>query len=146
MMTSTIKNLTILGAVMLLLAPQILDAFAADLAEVTGIVRDARGAAVSEVEVSLLSTQQVLIAVTRTNGAGRFVFAEVPRGSYLVRAWANGFPEGRVAVQVSLERPEPLELRLETVAVEQTVTVTADPGEVAEVQAVSQPVNIIDSR
>ena len=47
MMKATTKNLTILGAVMLLLAPPILGAFAADAAEVTGIVRDARGAAVS---------------------------------------------------------------------------------------------------
>lgn len=128
---------------LLMLAPA--DALIAkDRVTVSGLVRDSLGAVVVEAEVRLLNPQQTIVAATRTDVHGRFEFAGVPRGSYLLAVGSRGFAERRVAILVGRSDPESIAVTLEPQAIHQQITVTAHPGLVEDIQSVPQPVNVVD--
>ena len=109
---------------------------------VSGIVRDKLGAVVGGAEVVLLTPQQSVQAATRSDRTGRFTFEAVPAGSYVLRVAMRGFAEQRLAINV----PAPaVNVVLGIQPVRESVTITANPGRVADADLVTQQVNVISS-
>jgi outer membrane receptor protein involved in Fe transport len=134
-------------ALLLILCPA---AMAADLPEhtraaVAGVVRDTSGGVISGADVTLLNAQQVPQQATRTDAQGRFSFASVPRGNYLLVVRGRGFAEERRVLWVGRESTDNLAITLGLEAVRAQVTVTATPGQAEDTLSVAQPVNVLNS-
>ncbi|HXG64333.1 MAG TPA: TonB-dependent receptor, partial [Blastocatellia bacterium] len=121
-------------------------AHAGDKFAVSGMVRDSAGAAVVEAVVSLLNAQQAIVASEITDTEGRFQFANVPAGSYLLVVNVSGFAEQREPVTVRQTDVENMEVIVTPRPVSELVTVTANPGTVESVETISQQVNVIAER
>jgi len=113
---------------------------------VSGVVRDSSGAVVSNAEVSLASSQQVVIARSKTDAQGRFQFNEISPGSYLVSVSTPDFSVQRQVVQVTAGTNTELNVELQINQLEESVTVTSEAGLVADAHNVSQPVNVVNER
>jgi outer membrane receptor protein involved in Fe transport len=111
---------------------------------VTGVVRDATGAAVPRALVSLLDAQRAVVASARTGGDGRYSVAAASPGRYMVLVEARGFAEHTGIVDARGETPATLDVTLSLRPVEETVTVTASPGVVGDVATTPQAVNLIN--
>jgi outer membrane receptor protein involved in Fe transport len=121
-------------------------AWAADTGgSVKGVVRDSSGAVVVGADVALLTAQQTSVSSTRTGADGRFVFENVPSGRYVLLVSFPGFAERRTAVSVGGTTAATVDVTLDPTPVQAEVTVTATPGLAQDIQAVSQPVNVIES-
>ncbi len=120
-------------------------AIAAPPGSLSGTVRDATGAVISQAEIALLTAEQTMVASTKTNGEGRFVFAVVTPGRYLVVASFPGFSESKKAVSVGSGTKHTADLMLDVTPVEAEVTVRSTTGVATDTAAISQPVNVIDS-
>lgn len=113
---------------------------------VSGVVRDAGGAVISDATVSLLTAQQTVIGSAKTDTQGQFTFNDVPAGSYLLVVAARDFADHRQAVSVSDSGAANIEVTIEPRPLTEQVTITANPGVVDSVDAVSQQVNVIGER
>jgi hypothetical protein len=103
------------------------DALPRELAMISGTVNDSQGAGIPNVQVVLMDADsQQTRARTKTDPNGQFSFANVPRGSYLIQAWAPGFkvPQSlTVIVNLSGQANEQLVFKLEAGAVSESVAV-----------------------
>jgi hemoglobin/transferrin/lactoferrin receptor protein len=117
---------------------------AADGVGVSGVVKDASGAAVPGAQVSLRNSQQVFLGNTRTDNRGRFSFEGVLPGSYALVVESRGFAEQRVALQVGRQAVDNMEVVLGVQPLQAQVSVTAHLSRVEEAETVSQPVNVIE--
>jgi outer membrane receptor protein involved in Fe transport len=111
---------------------------------VTGTVRDATGAAVPRALVSLLDAQRAIAASGRTNDEGRFSVAAPAEGRYMLLFEARGFAERTDIVEARAGAPVTLDVALSLRPVEETVTVTAYPGVIEDVEKIPQAVNLIN--
>ena len=118
-------------------------AFAMVGASVSGIVRDSSGAVIVEAAVSLLTAQRATVAATKTDAEGRFTFADVPEGNYLLLVRAAGFSDKRQAITTQSATLE-WQVTLEPYMDSETVTVTANSNTVESVETISQQVNILN--
>jgi hemoglobin/transferrin/lactoferrin receptor protein len=133
---------SLLVAALVLLAPT---APGAEPRSVTGVVRDATGAAVPEASIRLLTALGFVAATARSDDAGRFHLDPVPAGSYVLAADRRGFATRRLAVRVDAAAAvAPLEVELQPAPHHDEVTVTAIPGRAAALDDVAQRVNVID--
>lgn len=112
---------------------------------VAGVVRDLSGAVVVDAGVSLLTAQRATVAATRTDAEGRFRFAEVPEGSYVLLIQAGGFADKRQALAVRDEAIE-VAVALEPFLRTETVSVTANSSTVENVETISQQVNVLNEQ
>jgi outer membrane receptor protein involved in Fe transport len=110
---------------------------------ISGVVRDASGAVVSDTDVSLVNAQQAVLSQTVTDAQGRFQFAEVPAGSYAVTVSRPDFSRQREAVQVKAGGTAELNVVLQPSQISEQVTVTAEAGQVADARETAQPINVI---
>lgn len=108
----------------------------------SGLVKDATGAALPNVTITLLTARQSTLATAVTNAEGRFTLQVAP-GQYEVLVSGSGFATQRRAVQVSAVPNNTLEITLNTGAISEEVTITADLGVVQEVSKTTQQVNVI---
>jgi protocatechuate 3,4-dioxygenase beta subunit len=79
-----------------------------------GIVVNEKGEPVEGADVALGTqdwARSVMETAARTDAEGRFVLADVPDGSYRIRALATGYPEVRHWANVPMQRFVRLELR-----------------------------------
>jgi hemoglobin/transferrin/lactoferrin receptor protein len=120
-----------------------LQTFASDSSAISGTIKDASGAVVADVNVSLLTAQHTNVASTKTDAQGRFSFADIPAGTYLLLASARGFADKREAVNTHVSSDE-LDIILEPRLDAEQVTVTANLGAVEDVDKIPQQVNVIN--
>ncbi|HEX6625062.1 MAG TPA: TonB-dependent receptor [Pyrinomonadaceae bacterium] len=113
---------------------------------VEGVVRDDGGGAVVGARVQLLGPQQTVVKATETDAEGRFRFADVPAGSYVLRVEHGGFAARRVAADVSHGGGATVNVTLSVEALSEQVTVTAEAGQVADARSIDQQVNVISQK
>jgi hemoglobin/transferrin/lactoferrin receptor protein len=111
---------------------------------VAGVVRDATGAVLPDVEVSLLSTQGAIVGAARSDREGGFRIEKVRAGSYVLVAQLSGFAARRVPLEVAGAEPRvPVELTLQPETFRDEVTVTATPGRALAIETTPQRVNVL---
>ncbi len=115
---------------------------AAQTTSIGGQVTGAGRVVVADARIALIVPPEVVVATTRTNADGRFSFAGVVRGRYVLRVHASGFTERRVPIQVGVGVP-PLAIDLSVAATPEQVTVTAERAGAEETFTATQQVNVI---
>jgi hemoglobin/transferrin/lactoferrin receptor protein len=110
---------------------------------ITGTVSDAAGAIIARARVALINAQQSLISMTETDAEGRFRFAEVVAGTYVLLASSPDFSRKRVPVEVNSGSATDVKIVLEINQLSEEVTVTAETGSAEDKNRVAQQVNII---
>ena len=97
-------------------------------ATLRGQVADEFGGAIVGAEVTLIDAKNVEKTVT-TNDRGAFVFNDVAAGKYFLRIIANGFAlYEQEAVEIAVNRRDPLNIKLAAALEKQKVTVNAGDG------------------
>ncbi|MGH9936862.1 MAG: TonB-dependent receptor, partial [Blastocatellia bacterium] len=110
----------------------------------SGVVKDASGAAVARATVKLLNARQAVIATAQTDAQGQFALREVPPGTYeLLVTGAKGLAPKRMAAQVSSSDAPSVEITLGVESLVDEVTVTAETGSVRDKDRVAQQVNVV---
>src|SRR5215472_16225258 len=101
-----------------------MNVIASPVGTIAGTVKDASGALIPSVKLTLTSTATNAQLTTTANGQGEFQFLELPPTTYSLVAEANGFKKVTVAsVLVQVDQITHLELALEVGAVTETVQV-----------------------
>ncbi len=136
------RFLTFVILAVLLISVCVVQGLAAAPQSISGIIRDKLGAVVTSAEVVLITPQQTVQVSTRSDDVGRFTFNSVPPGSYILRVTVPGFAEQRMAVNVGAAAVL-INVVLGISPVREAVTITANPGRVADVDLVTQQVNVI---
>ena len=111
--------------------------------QIQGVVKDQSGAVVSGSTVTLINAQQGVYGTTQTDAEGRFSFADVPVGTYVVETTRKDFASRRVSAQVSAGDTTDVTAVLEVIPITDQVTVTADTGQAQDRERVVQQVNVI---
>ena len=97
---------------------------AATTGTVTGTVIDPQGAAVADAQISLTDTATNLPLTTNTTEAGRYVFVNVPPGTYNFMVSKSGFRVTKIAKQtVNVGTTLTLNVTLELGSMAETVEV-----------------------
>ena len=98
-----------------------------DRGTITGTVKDAQGGIVPGVTVTLTSTQTQQVRSTVTDGSGFYTFPNLTAGRYEISAELSGFKKtSRSNVQLDAAGALSLDFTLETGALTEEVTVTAE--------------------
>ena len=94
---------------------------------VTGVVKDAQGAAVPGATVTIVNKETNLTRDTVTNAEGAYNLINVPPGAYDVKVSLQGFREGvRSNVPVTIGQISRVDMALEVGTVSETVTVASE--------------------
>ncbi len=116
-------------------------------ASMTGIIKDASGAAIPQARVSLISARQSVVATTTSDTQGKFVFEGIADGTYEILVESSrGFESKRKAVQIPPLKAEPVEIVLGVDSLIAEITVTAETGVVQSIDQTTQQVNVIDEQ
>jgi outer membrane receptor protein involved in Fe transport len=113
---------------------------------ISGVVKDAGGAVVGNADVSLSTSQRVVLKDMKTDDQGRFKFDDVGTGSYVLVVSRNDFSAQREVVRVTAGKTTEVEVRLQVNQITEQVTITSEAGLVAEARSVAQPVNVINDQ
>src|SRR6266550_1098445 len=129
--TSSIASLFLLMSVL------VLAAFTAAAQETTGsligTVVDPNGAIVAGANVTLTNTATGSSQTKQTSSDGNFEFAKLAPGDYTVTVEATGFKRSlNKGVSVKLGIVNPLDVKLETGNVSETVTIAANTEEIVQ--------------
>ncbi|MCA1559188.1 MAG: TonB-dependent receptor [Acidobacteria bacterium] len=111
---------------------------------ITGTVRDASGGAIKGAEVLLMTPDLTTVAATRTDAQGKFSVRAAQPGIYLLLVRAPSFGETRLAITVTNEPPQPVDVTLEVGGLSEDVTVSASRETVEDLRRSAQPVNVIN--
>jgi hypothetical protein len=128
-------------ALALLLATVVTPAFsqASSTGTISGLVTDQQNAAVAGAEVQIVDITTNIATKTATNDAGRYIFVQVPPGTYNITISKAGFSMRRAAAQrIDVGQTLTMNATLEVGATTSTVEVTAAVG--AELQTMSATV------
>ena len=94
---------------------------------ITGVVKDAQGAAVPGATVTIVNKETNLTRDTVTNTEGTYNLVNVPPGPYDVKISLQGFREGvRSNVPVTIGQISRIDMALEVGTVSETVTVASE--------------------
>ena len=114
-----------LAAIIFMAAP----VFGQTAATVTGTVTDTSGATLPGTNLTLQHIATGLVRTLVTAADGRFVFAGIPVGEYSLRAELMGFrPLVRQGLVVTVGQTVSLSLEMAVGAIEQAITVVAEPA------------------
>jgi outer membrane receptor protein involved in Fe transport len=94
---------------------------------VTGVVEDESRAAIPGATVTLVGQETGALQSTTSRQDGRFIFEDVSPAGYVVKVEMSGFETYHKALTVGPEPLSPLRIRLRLKAVEEDVTVEAEP-------------------
>ena len=114
--------------------------------KVTGTVKDADGAILSGVDVSLQVANQAVTRATVTDAEGKFTLDGVAPGTYQIVVERTGFLPFRQAVQITSGVTKDVAVVLQVNPIAEHVTITAEAGQIASTRDVDTAVNIIDER
>lgn len=93
--------------------------------EITGVITDAGGAAVSGATVTVINTGTGAARKTETNSEGIYAFPALLPGPYTVRVEQQGFKTSlRENIQLEIQQVARIDITLEVGSVGETVTVT----------------------
>jgi hypothetical protein len=127
------QRLSLLALALLLAVPVFAQKFTASI---RGTVTDPTEAAVSGAKVTLANEETGLSRTVSTNPAGNYSFADLPVGSYRVEVELAGFKTAvRSKVVINVADVRDVNIRLDTGAVTETVSVEANPNAVKTVGA-----------
>jgi hypothetical protein len=132
------KNRRSLCAFLTLLAGIALPAigFSQSTSQLHGIITDPQGAVIGNAHVTLTSTNTGFERQTATSASGEYQFLQVPPGTYQVTVEMAGFANlSRSNVQLLVNTPTTLDLRLEVASATQTVNVAAEASAINTVDA-----------
>jgi hypothetical protein len=128
----------LVGALFLLFAvtPSAVLGQAANAGSVAGLVTDSSGGVVGGATVTLTDKGTNTPRVTTSNEVGRYVFANVPPGTYQIVASREGFQGAKVSqIEVTVGTPLTINFTLEVGTVTQTVEVTTTGAELQTTNA-----------
>jgi hemoglobin/transferrin/lactoferrin receptor protein len=111
--------------------------------DISGVVKDASGAAIRQAAVILLDARQFVVATTQSDDQGRFTLGGVTQGSYELLITYRGFAPRRLALSLTSSEAQKIDVTLGIAALEEKITVTADLGLVQGLDETSQRVNIV---
>jgi len=112
---------------------------------VSGVVRDASGAPVAGVRVTVESAQSASFGTVETDAQGHYVVADLAVGTYSLRFEAPGFATRRKAARIDGSGGETVDVTLEIAPIAEDVSVTAESGESVERDRTPQAVNVVTS-
>ena len=106
-------------------------AFGQNAGSITGTVKDTNGSAVPSTAITLANPATGISQTATTNEIGVFVFAQIPPGSYIIKAEKAGFKavEKSNIILSTGDKLNAGDFMLEVGAVSETVQVTADAGQ-----------------
>ena len=130
----------LLFAALLLIAMH-LSAWAQATTQVSGVVSDPSGAVIPNASIELENTATSLKRTANSDASGAYAFLQVIPGPYRITAKANGFRTVAVNdVQLLVNNPATVNIKLEVGQLTETVAVTADVEDVdAVVAATASP-------
>ncbi len=112
------------------LHPTSLHAQAANAGSVAGIVTDSTGAVIAGATITLTDKQTSSPRTAVSNDAGRYLFPNVPPGTYVISANKTGFRVQKITdLNVSVGSGATLDFKMEVGSVAETVEVTATGAE-----------------
>jgi outer membrane receptor protein involved in Fe transport len=100
-------------------------AFAQGNADLSGITKDANGAAVPNVKVKVRNMATNLTRETASDPEGRYAFPSLPIGKYEVTGISAGFQETKIITELTVGQKTELEVILTPAGVAASVTVEA---------------------
>ena len=112
--------------------------------KITGTVKDADGAIVSGVDVSLQLPNQAVARATVTDTSGNFTLDNIEPGSYQLVVKRTGFVPYRAAVQITSGDAKQLPVVLEVNPIAESVTITSEVGQISSTRDVDTAVNVIN--
>ena len=122
-----LRHLTLLAAVIIMLASSVAWAQGETTSAILGQVRDSTSAAVAGATVTVINRDTGSKRTAKTDEAGRFNFPQLLPGDYTVRAEAQGFePAQASSVFASLGQKQTVSLTLKVAQAKQTVEVTSE--------------------
>lgn len=120
----------------LLLVALHLSIWAQATTQVSGVVSDPSGGVIPNVSVELANTATGLKRTATTDSAGAYAFPQVIPGPYTITAKANGFRTATVNnVQLLVNSPATVNIKMEVGQVTETVAVTADVEQLNTIDA-----------
>jgi outer membrane receptor for ferrienterochelin and colicin len=120
------RRITLLLSLLLLLLLQSTTSAQIQIGVVKGVVSDPAGALLSGAEVTLDNSLTGFHASTTTADRGEYLFANVPFGSYVLRASVAGFQSIAQTVSVRSNLPVVSNVKLGIAGVSESVNVVAD--------------------
>ncbi len=112
------------------------NAFSQSSTQLRGTVIDPQGAAITEAVVTLTNAGTGLNRASLTNAQGEYQFLQVPPGTYKLVVAKAGFAQAtRNEVQLLVNTPTTLDLRMELGKTTDTVSVTAEASMINTVDA-----------
>jgi outer membrane receptor protein involved in Fe transport len=110
----------------------------------SGVVIDQSGSPVHRALLSVRNPNGTRIEETTTDNHGRFSFASLPPGSYVLHISATQFEQQRMVLEVSPRDRKPLAITLSLEPLRSDISVTASRGSVVETESSAALVNVED--
>lgn len=117
--------------------------FAQDGASLQGTISDQLGAKVAGAEVRLRPRAGSEVSTT-TNQDGKFAFANLKPGDYLIEVKAEGFAEITAQISLAKRKTESIDLHLKVAGISESVVITAS-GTAQREDEVSKVVSILEA-
>ncbi|HKR22339.1 MAG TPA: TonB-dependent receptor, partial [Pyrinomonadaceae bacterium] len=114
--------------------------------KITGTVKDADGAILSGVDVSLQLPTQAVPRATVTNAEGKFTLDNIEPDTYQIVVKRVGFLPYRSAVLVTAGDTKELAIVLDVNPIAENITITAEAGQISSTRDVDTAVNVINER
>jgi hypothetical protein len=93
---------------------------------VRGLVNDASGALIPDVDVTVTESSIGFTQTHKTNAKGEYNFQQIPPGSYKIKVVAQGFNEQTTQTQLLVNQPATINVTLTVGSSSTSIDVTAD--------------------